>query len=142
MAGSFSNYTEANIIETTLRGAAYPVPAAIYVALFTASPTDANITANEIQVSAFPAYTRKDAAAGAAINTGWTANANGVSTNAKVITFAANNGAGAVTATHFGLYDAATGGNLLIHDALVTNKTLQVGDVVAFSVGALTVSLD
>ena len=29
----FSNYTEANIIETTLRGAAYPVPSGVYLAL-------------------------------------------------------------------------------------------------------------
>ncbi|MDH5298559.1 MAG: hypothetical protein OEV91_06030, partial [Desulfobulbaceae bacterium] len=82
----FSNYTEGNIIETTLRGAAFPVPAAVYVALFTADPTDANVTANEVQVAALPAYVRQDAAAGAAIATGWSAPADGVSANAKVLT--------------------------------------------------------
>ena len=124
----FSNYTENNIIETTLRGAAFPAPAGVHLALFTADPTDANITANEVTLATWPAYVRKDAADGAAIATGWTAAADGVSTNAKVITFPANNGAGNVTVTHIGLYDAAIGGNLLYHAPLVSSKTLLPGD--------------
>ncbi len=137
----FSNYTENNIVETTLRGAAFPVPAAVYVALFTADPTDANVTANEVQTAAWPAYVRKDAADGAGISTGWSASADGVSSNAKVVTFAANNGAGSVTATHIGLYDASTGGNLLYHAPLVSSKTLLVGDVLSFGIGSITVTV-
>lgn len=137
----FSNYTEGNIIETTLRGSAFPVPAAVYVALFTADPTDADVTANEVQVAAWPSYVRKDAAVGGAISSGWTANSNGVSSNAKVVTFPANDGAGAVTATHVGLYDAASGGNLLYHAPLVASKTLQPGDVLSFAIGSLTVTV-
>ncbi len=137
----FSNYSENNIVETTLRGAAFPVPSGVYVGLFTADPTDANVTANEVQTAAWPAYVRRDAADGAAIATGWTAAADGVSSNAKVITFAANNGAGAVTVTHIGLYDSATGGNLLYYAPLVSSKTLQVGDVLSFGVGSITVTI-
>ena len=137
----FSNYSENNIVETTLRGAAFPVPAGTYIGLFTADPTDANVTANEVQTAAWPAYVRRDAADGAAIATGWTASADGVSSNAKVITFAANNGAGAVTVTHIGIYDSATGGNLLYHAPLVSSKTLQVGDVLSFGVGSITVTI-
>jgi hypothetical protein len=137
----FSNYTETNIVETTLRGAAFPVPAGVYVGLFTADPTDANVTANEVQTASWPSYARVDAAAGAAISTGWTAAADGVSTNAKVVTFAANNGASSVTITHIGLYDAATGGNLLYHAPLVSSKTLLVGDVLSFGIGSVTVTV-
>jgi hypothetical protein len=137
----FSNYTEQNIIETTLRGAVFPVPAGIYIALFTADPTDANVTANEVQAAAWPAYGRKDAAVGAAISTGWTANADGVSSNAKVITYSANNGAGVVTVTHIGIYDALTGGNLIYHAPLVSSKSLQIGDVLSFGIGAITVTV-
>lgn len=137
----FSNYTEGNIIETTLRGAAFPVPATVYVALFTADPTDANTTANEVQVAAWPAYVRKDAAVGGAISSGWSANSNGVSSNAKVITFPANDGAGAVVVTHVGLYDALTVGNLLYHAPLVASKTLQPGDVISFAIGSLVVTV-
>ena len=141
MAGNFSDYVETNIIQSTLRGIAYPVPSGVYVALFTADPTDANITANEIQVASLPAYARQNAAAAGAIDTGWSAPANGVSSNAKVVTFPANNGAAAITATHVGLYDAVTGGNLLFSGALTTSKTLQVGDVLSFGIGTLTITV-
>ena len=137
----FSNYTETNIIETTLRGASFPVPAAIYIGLFTADPTDANVTANEVTLTAWPAYVRKDAADGGLIATGWTASSNGVSTNAKVTAFPTNNGTGNVTITHIGLYDAAMGGNLLYHAPLVSSKTLLPGDVISFGIGALTVTV-
>lgn len=137
----FSNYTEANIIETTLRGTAFPVPAGTYLALFTADPTDANTTANEVQVAAWPAYVRQDCAAGGAINTGWAAPSDGVTSNAKALTFPANNGAGAVTVTHIGIYDASTGGNLLYHAPLTASKTLQVGDVISFAIGSITVTV-
>ncbi len=137
----FSNYSEANIIETTLRGAAFPVPAATYLALFTADPTDANVSANEVQTSAWPAYTRQDAAGGGLIATGWTAPADGVTSNARVITFAANNGASSVTVTHMAVYDASTGGNMLYHAPLVSSKTLLVGDVISFGISAITVTV-
>lgn len=137
----FSNYTESNIIETTLRGAVYPVPAKGYLALFTADPTDANVTANEATLAAWPAYARQDAAAGGLIATGWTAPSDGVSTNAKVLTYAPNNGAASVTITHIGIYDALTGGNLLYHAPLVSSKTLLVGDVLSFGIAALTVTV-
>lgn len=137
----FSNYSETNIIETTLRGAVFPVPAKTYLALFTADPTDANVSANEVQTSAWPAYARQDAAAGSAISTGWSAPADGVTTNAKVITFSANNGASAVTVTHMAIYDAISGGNMLYHSPLVSSKTLLVGDVISFGIAAITVTV-
>lgn len=137
----FSDYLEEKIIETTLRGAVMPVPASIYVALFTVDPTDANVTTNEIDVGVWPAYVRQDAAAGAAIATGWTPASNGVSSNAKVLTFPANNGAVAITVTHLAIYDSQNGGNMLYHAPLVSPKTLQVGDVLSFGIGALTVTV-
>ncbi len=138
----FSNYTETNIVDTTLRGVSFPVPAGIYVALFTSDPADANATENEVTLAAFPAYARKDAAVGGVIASGWAAPANGVTSNAKVITYVANNGAATVTATHLGIYDAITGGNLLYHSPLVTSKALLVGDVLSFGIGAITITID
>jgi hypothetical protein len=137
----FSDYSETNIIQSLLRGVAFPVPAGVHIAMFTADPTDANIVANEVQVAAMPAYARINAAGAGTIDTGWSAPANGVSSNAKVITFAANNGVAAITVTHIGLYDAAAGGNLLFHAPLVSPKTLQPGDVLSFGIGTLTVTV-
>ena len=140
----FSDYLEDQIIETTLRGAPFIVPAGVYVALFTADPTDDPEDGgyvNEVQTSAWPAYVRKDSRNGGAAGSGWTGSANGVSTNAQVITFPANDGAGSVTVTHIGLVDASTGGNLLYHAPLVASKTLLVGDVLSFAIGAITVTV-
>lgn len=137
----FSDYLEGKIIETTLRGAAMPAPSNIYIALFTSDPSDANTTANEVQLANWPAYARQDAAQGAAISTGWTANSNGVSSNAKVITFPANNGGAQVVVSHLAIYDAQSGGNMLYHAPLVSSKTLQIGDVLSFGIGALTVTV-
>lgn len=134
---SASNYTEDNVINTTLRGAAMPVPSNIYVALFTADPTDSNVTTNEVQTSGWPSYERMDAANGGTIDSGWTAPADGVSSNAKTIEYAANNGTAAINVTHAGLYDAITGGNLLYHTALENPKNIEVGDVLAFAIGAI-----
>lgn len=137
---SASDYVEENVLQSTLRGVAFPVPSNVYVALFTADPTDANVTANEVQTSAWPSYARVDCALGGSIDSGWTAPSGGVSSNAKALEFAANDGSAAVTVTHFGLYDAASGGNLLYHAPLDSAKTVNVGDVIAFAIGALTVT--
>lgn len=144
----FSDYLEDQIIESTLRGAAFTVPSGVYVALFTADPTDdpeSGSFANEVQTSAWPAYVRQDSRNGGAAGSGWTASANGVSTNAQVVTFPANDGAGSVTVTHIGLVDsgdnATPSGNLLYHAPLVASKTLLVGDVLSFAIGAITVTV-
>lgn len=137
----FSDYLEGKIIETTLRGAAMPAPSSIYIALYTADPSDAGTSANEVAVANWPGYVRQDAAQGAAISTGWTAASNGVSSNAKVVTFPANNGASPVVVGWLALHDAQSGGNMLYHAPLVASKTLQVGDVLSFGIGALTVTV-
>ena len=137
----FSNYTETNILSTTLRGVAFPVPSNVYVALFTTDPTDA-VSGSEVSTVAWPSYVRQDCAAGGAIDTGWTAPADGTTSNAKEITFPANNGSGPVTVTHIGLFDASNNGNMLYHTQLTASKTLQISDVLSFAIGAITVTVD
>lgn len=136
----FSDYTEENIIQTTLRGQAFPVPSNVYVALFTSDPTDAG-SGSEVNSASWTTYARQNAAASGAIDTGWTAPSNGVSSNAKVVTFAANNSGGSITVTHIGVFDALTTGNLLYHAPLVSSKTLLDGDVLSFAIGAITVTV-
>lgn len=137
----FSNYSETNIINATLRGTAFPLPSAVYLALFTSDPTDAK-SGNEVTTAAWPAYARQDAAAGAAISTGWGAPVNGVTSNAKKLEFQPNNGAGSVVVTHIGLLDAATNGNLLYHSALAQPKTIDPTDSINFPIGSIVVTVD
>lgn len=134
-----SNYTETNVINSLLRGVSFPVPTTVYIGLHTADPTDAG--GNEVSTGNWPSYVRKDAAVGGAIDSGWAAPSNGVTTNAKQITYPGMNGASNVTVSHWALYDAATGGNMLAHAVLQTSRTLQPGDVFVFDIGSLTVTM-
>jgi len=46
------------------------------------------------------------------------------------------------TITHFGTWDAASGGNWLGGDALVTPKVMVTGDIARWEIGTLTVSVN
>jgi hypothetical protein len=132
-----SNYTETNIVNALLRGTTFPVPTKQYISLHTSNPGESG--GNEVSTTVWPAYTRQDAAMGGEVEEGWTEPDDGASTNAKQILYPSNNGAGPVTVTHWALYDAATGGNLLVYAPLTTTRTLEVGDVFVFDVGSLTI---
>lgn len=134
-----SNYTEENVINALLRGVTFPLPSTVYVSLHTSNPGETG--ANEVLTSNWPAYVRKDAAVGGAINTGWAAPTDGVTTNSKQIVYPGMNGASNLTVSHWALFDAATGGNPLAYGALQTARTLQPGDVFVFDIGALTVTM-
>ena len=139
---AFSNFLEQGILNYTLRGQSLTQPTSIYVALFTADPTDANNTANELSDSG---YARQDAANGGDIATGWTSptvsGTGHVCSNAIAMEFPPIVD-GSVTVTHFGLYNAATAGDLLYHGAFDTARTLQIDDVVSVSVGSLSITLE
>ena len=132
-----SNYTENNVINALLRGVAFPLPSKTYLSLHTANPGEAG--GNEVSTSAWPSYVRKDAANGGAIATGWTDPSDGTTKNAQQILYPSHNGASAITITHWAIYDAPTGGNLLVYASLNTSRTLQPGDVFVFDANALTV---
>lgn len=131
-----SNYTENNVINALLRGQAFPLPTGTYLSLHTANPGEAG--GSEVSTANWPSYVRKNAEAGGAIGTGWSAPTDGVSTNANQILYPSHNGASAITITHWGVYDAPTGGNLLLYAPLNTSRTLQPSDVFVFDVGSLT----
>lgn len=129
----FSNHTAQALINATLRGIAYSTPlvANLHLALFTADPTDANLTANEVSAAW---YARQATGSWSAPTTG------GVTNNLSAIQFPAVTGA-PVTVTHYGIYDAASGGNLLYSNALLASRTLAINDILTFDVAALTLSL-
>lgn len=132
---AFSDFLEAALLNATLRGIAYP-GGAVYITLFTSNPTDAN-SGSEV---AYAGYARQQAHA-AAVSDGFSVpSAGGSSANTKVITFPAVAGPN-ITATHWGIMDAPTGGNLLYHAALNTAKLLTATDVPSFPIGSLVVTL-
>jgi hypothetical protein len=123
-----SNYLENAIINGTLRATTFTAPAAVYVSLHTADPTDAG-TGTEVSGGS---YIRQAATFGAP--------SNGVSTTTADITFpqaTANWG----TIGWIGIWDAQTTGNLLYHTALDTSKAIDNGDIFKIASGSLTVTL-
>lgn len=139
-----SDYTEKNVLNSMLRGVTYPLPSKVFVSLHTASPTDSG--GGEVTTAAWPSYARVDAADGGAIATGWSVPGNGaggvqISRNTNQILYEGMNGSGPITVTHWALYDAATGGNLLCHAPLNTSRTLQVGDVFIFDRNSIEITM-
>lgn len=94
----------------------------LYFALFTAAPSDSG-GGTEVSGGSYaraqldPTDANWNAASGG----------NGLTDNAAVITFPAPTANWGVV-THVGVFDRATGGNLLFHGALTTSKTINNGD--------------
>ena len=124
-----SNYLENALINATLRNTSYTSPATVYVALYTADPTDADITANEVTGGSY-----------ARTSVTFAAPSNGVSLNSADVTFPTCTSAGG-TVTHIGLTDASTSGNLLYHSPLDVSKTIASGDIFKITTGNLSVTL-
>ena len=136
----FTQYTAQAVLNTQLRGAAFPVTTAIHVGLFTALPGWLGDVAAELADSG---YARIDAAMGAAQSTGWTlADANGESTNAKTIPFGQmlDIAEGAtLSVPAFALFDDA--GNMLYRGEFETPVILQPNGSITLDPGVLTVKL-
>lgn len=125
-----SDYLENKVLDHFLGTASTTAPTNVYVALFTADPTDAD-SGTEVTTSG-TAYARQTATFSAA--------SSGSTSNSADIEFSqatANYG----TVTHFGIYDASTAGNLLFHGALTSSKVIETGDVFKIASGNLTITV-
>jgi len=123
-----SNYLENALVNATLRNTAYTSPSAVYLALYTADPTDAD-SGTEVSGTS---YARQAITFGSP--------SNGVTTNSAAIEFPQAGGSWG-TVTHVGIRDALTNGNLLYHTALDASKTIATGDVFRIASGSLSVTL-
>ena len=134
-----STYLANKLLDHVLRGVAYTPPTKVYVSLHTGDP---GLTgANEVTTGAWPAYAREEASQGGAVGTGFEVAAAKATSNALEMLWAANDGASTITLTHFGLWDAATGGNFLGGDALTASKTIGVTDETVIHANTLDVDL-
>mgnify|MGYP000686888877 CR=1 FL=1 len=115
-----STYAANKLLDLLLRGVAFVPPTRVYVSLHTADPGNAG--GNEITLTAWPAYVRKDPANGGAIGTGFSVAANKASNNLQEMLWGAQDGAAPITATHFAIWDALTNGNLLVYGPLTVSK--------------------
>lgn len=136
MAGK-TNYLEGALLNHIFRTTGLSQPTNVYVALFTAAPSDAG-GGTEVSGNAYArvAIARADAQ--------WNAPAGTprAITNVNAVNFPTPTPSGWGTVTHFGIFDASSGGNLLYWAALTQSKTINASDTVSFAAGALSVSED
>ena len=126
----FSDYTAQATINYLLLGTPMPSISNRYLAIFTADPKDDNSgTANEVSGSW---YSRQAADSWTAPVSNPDGSSGTVTKNSVQISYAAVTGS-SVTVTHWGIYDASTGGHLLFSGALTTSKTLNVSDVLTLA---------
>lgn len=128
--GSFSDYWENEILDHLFGKGSY-TPPTIYVGLSTADPTDDGSGLAEPSGSG---YARVETA-----GSDWDAAVAGALDNANAIQFAAATGSWG-TITHFALFDAISGGNMLAHGALSASQSITSGKTARFAAGALDVS--
>ena len=131
MAG-LSDYAENKILDHIVGKTSFTMPTNVYVALFTAAPSDSG---GGTEVSG-GSYARKQT-----VGSDWAAASAGASSNAAVITFVTPTGSWG-TATHFAIFDASTAGNMLAWNSLTTPQAIGTGNNVSFAIGALAWTLD
>lgn len=142
---AMSDYLENKLVDHLFRGRSFTAPTQVWLGLLTAAPSDSG---GGTEVSGGN-YAR--ATPGANSDTAWKATqggtpaaassgTSGVTLNPAAITFntpSANWG----TVTHFGIYDAVSGGNLLFWGSLTASKTVNNGDPgPSFAIDALSIT--
>jgi hypothetical protein len=134
VAGGKSDFLELELLDHVLGNAAYTAPATVYLALFTAAPSDAG-GGTEVATGS---YARKAVTNNA---TNWPAATSGTKTLNVAQSFVAAT-ANWGTITHFGIFDASTSGNLLYWGTITPNKAVNNGDTASFAIGAIVVTED
>lgn len=133
---ALTNYTENNIINHIFRSGSFTKPSALYVGLITSLSDGEAGSITEVSGGSYARVARAplDANWNASTTTGTTAN----TATLQFPTATADWG----TCTHLGIWDAATGGNLLIYSPLVAARTITTGTTPSFGAGALTFQVD
>jgi hypothetical protein len=134
MPGSASDYLEEKMLKDLFQIAAYTKPA-IYAALLTALPTEAG---GSLAEPAGSAYARQSVPAA---NWSWDGTNLWVSNN-TAINFPTATGSGWGTITHWALFDASSGGNMLIYAPLDAAKTVAAGDTFSFGINGIKITQD
>jgi len=126
---AISDYLENEILDHILGTGAYTSPGTVYVGLSTGSFNDDNsgteLTGNNYARESIP----------------FAAAASGTASNNSSVEFNAATGSWGVV-SHFGIFDAVSGGNLLIHGALTASKTIASGDILKIAIGDMDITAD
>jgi hypothetical protein len=132
---NMSDYLEVELRKHIFRTGSFTKPTVLAVALFTVTPSDSG-GGTEVTGGSYARVQRDP------LDANWTgaSSTDGLTDNAAAITFptpTANWG----TVVAFGIFDATSGGNLLVWGPITPNKTINNGDPApAFATGALDIT--
>jgi hypothetical protein len=129
--GSLSNYAENELLDHVLKVGAYTQPTNLYIALSTADPTE---DGSGLAEPSGGSYAR-------VLCNGWDTAASRATQNTAAIQFARASGSWG-TVTHFAIFDAITGGNMIAHGALSSPSSLAIASGMRprFAAGAIDIS--
>jgi hypothetical protein len=139
-----SDFLENLIVDHLFRTRTWAKPTALYMALYTAAPSDSGggteVTGGSYsRINLPPLDTNWTATQGG--TSGNSSGSTGFTANALAITFPAPT-ANWGTITHFAILDASSGGNLWIWDALTASRTVLSGDPApSFAIGQLQITV-
>jgi hypothetical protein len=134
---ALSNYLEGQILDHLLRTGSWVKPTTLYIALFTAAPSDSGggteVTGgNYARAAIVPLDANFSAPAGG----------NGTSYNLDSVVFNKPSASWG-TVTHVGIFDALTSGNLLVWGALSASVAIAATTTTPFlAVGAINIQID
>lgn len=152
---SLTNFAENKLIDFLFRAQALGItgasagagtgPSTIYVALYTANPTDSTagteVSGGSYARVAVTSSLANWAGTQGAGTTTVSSGTSGTTSNNVAITFPKATAPWG-TITGAGLLDAATGGNLLAFGALTTSKDVTTDDTPSYPAGTLTFQID
>lgn len=145
-AGALTDHLENKLLDHLFRGQAYTAPGTLYVGLDTVACTEAGggteVSGGSYARAAVPATLAAWAGSQGAGTTAASSGSSGTTSNNAAIVFPAPT-ANWGQILSFRLWDAASGGNALLCQALSVPKTVNNGDAAPqFNAGALTIQID
>lgn len=144
---SMTDYLENKLIDFLFRGGSYTPPAGLYIALFTAAPSDTGggteVSGNSYaRVNLAPSASNWASTGGVTTTTNPSAGTSGTTSNNSAISFPTPSGSWG-TITHVGIFDASTAGNLLFWGALSSSLSVTGSSTpISFQISQLTYQID
>lgn len=140
-----SDYLENKMVDQIFRGQSAPTTSVLYVALYTSTPSDAG-GGTEVSGGAYArtAVTSNLTNWAGTQSTGSTATSSGsggTTSNNSSVTFPTPSASWGIV-TSFGIFDAASSGNLLFYGPLSIVKTINNGDTITFPAASLAITFD
>lgn len=140
---AMSDYLENKLVDHLFRAQTLSAPSTLHIGLLTSAPSDSGggteVSGNNYSRVAVTSSLANWAGTQAAASTTASSGSGGQTSNNAAITFPTPSGNWG-TVSHFGIFDAASGGNLLFHGALTIAKTINQSDTVSFPAASLTIT--